>query len=171
MKIADYILILIFSYWFILSACAQAKLSFVGKWHPNDWFRLIPNWRFFAPLPIRNDFRLEYRYLLASGIKTQWATCLTLPERKIWCTIWYPEKRQRKALTTALNRIKKTYESSGLNRAAKTNSYLCILNYLQHLETPRDCKCIKFRAVFTQDFNPNATNKVVFYSHWHKCCC
>jgi hypothetical protein len=76
--------------------------------HPNrvfdrirarDRFGLvIPNWRFFAPEPARQDMHLLHRVLTADGEQSVWSETNRISERSWRQTVWFPERRRDKAL-------------------------------------------------------------------------
>ena len=63
-----------------------------------DPFGLLPEWRFFAPVPGRSDYYLLYRDELGDGATTAWRE-VVLERPRRWCyPVWNPGRRERKAL-------------------------------------------------------------------------
>src|SRR5579875_757837 len=139
---SNFILSTMFGGWFLLSFLAQSKSKYINKWKSKDLFKLIPNWRFFAPVPVRVDYHLEYRLLSRDYKKSSWEKAVPLAPRNNWCFLWHPEKRYRKALNTSINQLKKIAQTSGYIPAVKSYAYLAILYFLQNLNHPVDAHAL-----------------------------
>ncbi|MEU7618724.1 hypothetical protein AB0B27_21880 [Micromonospora rifamycinica] len=59
---------------------------------------LIGNWRFFAPEPAQHDFHVLHRVLTADGTQTRWVETTHIPRRHWRQVVWFPERRQDKAI-------------------------------------------------------------------------
>ncbi len=164
---SNFIISTIFGGWFLLSFLAQSKSKYINRWKSKDLFKLIPNWRFFAPVPVRTDYHLEYRLLSRDHKKSPWEKAVPLQPRKNWCFLWYPEKRYRKALNTAINQLKRISQTSGYRPAANSYAYLGILYFLQELNHPTDAHALQFRVISKQDFAENSIFNLIFRSRWH----
>ena len=161
------VLIPLFSVWFLLSVLAQTKSKCIDSFKSKDLFKLIPNWRFFAPIPVRTDYHLEYRLLRCNNNITPWKKVLQRTPRNFWCFIWYPEKRFRKALNTSVRRIDKISSISGRQAAVRSYAYLGILYYLQNFCSQHLGNALQFRIVSKQDFASNRSSTLIFKSRWH----
>jgi len=62
----------------------------------KDFFGLVPEWKFFAPIPGKGDFHLLYRDLYAEDT-TEWTEIDIGGERRWWNFLWDPGRRDRKA--------------------------------------------------------------------------
>jgi hypothetical protein len=62
----------------------------------KDFFGLVPEWKFFAPIPGKGDFHLLYRDLYPEGT-TEWTEIDIGGERRWWNFFWHPARRDRKA--------------------------------------------------------------------------
>src|ERR1700733_14202562 len=117
MNIFDVALILLFSLWLLLTFIAQTSPKKIIRLRSKDVFHLIPNWRFFAPVPARKDYHLEYREQDARFETTKWNRIMFSPPRTAWCILWYPQKRYRKAFNTCVRRIIKMQKEYGYRGA------------------------------------------------------
>ena len=132
-----------------------------------DCLHLIPNWRFFAPIPAKKDYHLEYRLKLGESNTTRWERIELVAQRNFWSMFWYPSKRLRKAFNTSVRRIKRRLSDSGFDSASRSVSYLHLLNYLQNSVLINNAKALQFRIISQQDFAKNRKPRLVFTSDWH----
>src|SRR6266568_2610173 len=104
MNFADAALLCFFIGWWLVSLVAQWKHERLTAIRSKDLLHLLPNWRFFAPVPARRDYHLEYRLRTVGSQLSRWTRIQILPRRTNRCVLWYPEKRQRKAFNTLIRR-------------------------------------------------------------------
>jgi hypothetical protein len=157
----------IFATWFLLSLIGQSKADWMRSLKARDVFHLIPNWRFFAPIPARRDYHLEYRTKGDSPQVTPWSRIDLVNHRRVWCVIWNPTKRIRKSFNTQVRRLTRVLAAGGRARATQSLAYLSLLNHVQHSTAIRNVQILQFRIVTTQDFASDAIIRLVFKSDWH----
>jgi len=157
--------ILLFTWW-IFSFISQFNDK-IRKFFGQGMFHLIPNYRFFAPIPIRRDFHLEYRLIKPSLRTTAWTRIHFFSERTALSILWYPDKRMRKSFNTYVRRIIRILSSSNPKAVSKTTSYRHIVNYLQNNEAAINSKGFQFKIVSEQTFDKTAKSRVVLLSDWH----
>lgn len=58
---------------------------------------LIPNWRFFAPIPATADYHVLHRFVTAEG-PAEWQETFPLSDRRLLQAVWAPERRRDKSL-------------------------------------------------------------------------
>ncbi|MFD7530797.1 MULTISPECIES: hypothetical protein [unclassified Streptomyces] len=99
--------------WFAITLVSQ---------HPHrsfDWFRqfdrmgAIPNWRFFAPFPIRYDFVVLFRVVSEGGEVSPWTRLVGGDGRSWSAVVWSPERRHEKAVLTVCGDLVSTLTVSG----------------------------------------------------------
>jgi len=154
--------------WWVLSLISQLNIkvrTFFGK----NIFHLVPNFRFFAPVPIRKDYYLEYRLIKPSLRTTKWTRIEFFRERTLLSIIWYPEKRWRKTYNTYSKRIIRLLSSSNPKAAVKSISYLHLLTFLQNINSVsvKDSKGLQFRIVSKQAFGEKTNPRLILISDWH----
>jgi hypothetical protein len=66
---------------------------------------LLPNWRFFAPEPAQHDFHLLHRVLTADGEQSDWVETAELIPRAWIHAVWFPDRRQGKAISDITNEL------------------------------------------------------------------
>ena len=66
---------------------------------------LLPNWRFFAPEPAQHDFHVLHRVLTADGEQGEWVETMAIAPRAWSHVVWYPNRRQSKAVSDVANEL------------------------------------------------------------------
>ena len=157
--------VLLFTWW-IFSFISQFNEK-IRKFFGKGIFHLIPNYRFFAPIPIRRDFHLEYRLIKPSLRTTEWTRIKFFSERTTLSVIWYPDKRMRKSFNTYVRRIIKTLSSSNPKGVKKGISYLHLVNFLLNRDAAKESHGIQFKIVSEQTFDELCKPRLVLISDWH----
>lgn len=98
----------------------------------DPWGVLIPNWRFFAPLPSTQDVHLLHRVLHADGAHTEWEETSVLDERRWWHTVVYPRRRQSKALFDVVAVLLHVAGRTGIEVVGTTPSYRLLESFVEH---------------------------------------
>jgi hypothetical protein len=120
-------------------AGATLLVSTLTAQHPNplfsrlsrkDTFSMLPNWRFFAPIPATNDYHFLYRVLDADGITSPWRGLDVIENRKPWQVVWFPTRRSGKAIFDLCHEILHVIPR-GLAVTARTPAYQMLTEYLR----------------------------------------
>ncbi|MGU3411275.1 DUF5819 family protein [Microbacterium sp. M1A1_1b] len=92
---------------------AWLVVTVIGQ-HPNRRFDrvrhvdtaalLIPNWRFFAPIPASTDFEVLHRYRV-DGRVTDWTRTKAVAGRRLRDMAWFPSRRVDKGLFDVIGRF------------------------------------------------------------------
>ena len=167
MRPEEIIFILVLAVWLVTSLCAQFKTGFMSRLRGQDLFHLIPNWRFFAPVPARRDYHLEYRTRSREGRVSRYERIELLRERDWVTTVWNPRKRLRKAFNTSVRRIVRCRLRFGETSSLRCVAYLRLLNYLQGIATDSNGYALQFRIVSAADFADDPRPRLTFRSDWH----
>lgn len=94
---------------------------------------MIPNWRFFGPLPAMHDCHLLYRDELKGGKMTAWREVNIVEERRIGHMVWHPNRRREKVLFDATEEMKSHISRErDLRKLQLTVPYLLLLSYVTH---------------------------------------
>ena len=159
--------ILLLAIWWAVSLCGQFKTGFMTRLRGRDVFHLIPNWRFFAPIPARRDYHLEYRTRSRVGRVSPYERIELLRERDWLSTLWNPSKRLRKAFNTSVRRIVKCRSRFGEAASLRCVAYLRLLNYVQSIVADANGYALQFRIVSARDFADDPCVRLTFRSDWH----
>src|SRR6266498_683301 len=85
--------------WLVATALGQHPHRMFGRIRGHDPIgMLIPNWRFFAPIPAQHDFHLLYRVLTPTGEQTPWTNATNATPRAWSHALWFPDRRRDKAV-------------------------------------------------------------------------
>ncbi|KQX65274.1 hypothetical protein [Streptomyces sp. Root1310] len=85
--------------WLVATLLSQHPNRVFDRLRPMSFIgNLIPNWRFFAPLPARHDFHVLYRTLTTSGEQSEWKAASSITPRSWSHTVWFPKRRGEKAV-------------------------------------------------------------------------
>jgi hypothetical protein len=92
-----------------------------------DLLQLIPEWRFFAPRPGRNDYFLLYRCHDADRKPTPWKEVSLSRDRGFHNVIWNPCRRERKAWLDMVSELLDVYKGQPNAGAQASVPYIAIL--------------------------------------------
>ncbi|MFF4779065.1 hypothetical protein ACFY05_40225 [Microtetraspora fusca] len=85
--------------WFGVTVISQHPQQIFDRFRRYDYTGLlIGNWRFFAPEPAQHDFHILHRVLTADDVQSPWAETTHIPKRTWRQMVWFPERRQDKAV-------------------------------------------------------------------------
>jgi hypothetical protein len=158
----------VFFGWWALSIGGQSKARIMNKIRAYDLFHLIPNCRFFAPVPACRDYHLEYRIRAQNGEHSRWERIVLLEERCWWTSFWNPRKRLRKAFNTAVRRIARSRKDWGDRSASQSLSYIQLLIFVTKMAAGHYQNHVQFRILSSSDFAEEPSLRLNFISDWHR---
>ncbi|GHO97534.1 hypothetical protein KSF_075820 [Reticulibacter mediterranei] len=133
----------------------------------RDWFKLVPEWRFFAPRPAQGDFHLLYQDTLHDGSCTNWTEARPMLERSWWNIVWNPGKRERKALFDVVNMLNMRLSVS--DKALQGSiAYLMLLNYISSLPRSLSPAFTRFLLMKSHGAFPEKEPDILFISGVHE---
>lgn len=107
----------------VVVALAVWVLATATGQHPNQNFDrvrgldrasvLLPNWRFFAPVPANKDVVLLHR-VRRDGRIGEWQHTHLAPARRFRHVLWFPERRVDKGIFDVVGRFLRTVEQVGV---------------------------------------------------------
>jgi hypothetical protein len=159
--------IVMLSVWWIVSLLNQFKDSWTSRFRSSDIFHFLPNWRFFAPVPARRDYHLEYRTRSSKGVVSKYQRMMLLEERSWLTTIWHPRKRLRKTFNTSIRRILCCRTRFGEAASLRCVAYLQLLNYLENSVASDTETAFQFRIITSIDYADDPTIRLALLSDWH----
>lgn len=172
------VVLMAFGAWLGLSAIAQlaGANNFLDRLlepiRAKDKLALLPAWTFFAPRPGQTDIHLLYRDLSEVSSISCWHETLTDTGFSIRESFWDPRKRSRKILVDFAQGLMEKSTGDSLGHFRLTGEYICILNYVVHLEstpfatrrqfaiveTPGDALLEPIKVIFVSDVHPIETS-------------
>jgi hypothetical protein len=100
--------------WFIATVVVNLPDPTLDRIRTYDPFGLVlGSWRFFAPQPARHDLRLLHRTLRADGTSTPWQMTLPVYERSARQMVWFPERRDEKAMVDVIGLLQQYLQRPG----------------------------------------------------------
>lgn len=142
-----------FAGWFAVTVLSQHPHRVFDRLRPLDKVGLlIPNWRFFAPTPARHDFHLLYRTLSDSGERSQWKAASRINPRAWSQVVWFPGRRQEKAVFDICTEITGLVGQRGA-RLTETPAYRLLRDFvIRHIreEDPLGPRVTGFQFLIVQ---------------------
>lgn len=157
-----------FAGWFGLSVLQQMdRTTLARKVDPTSM--LVPNWRFFGPMPARHDHNVLHRVRLADGTTTPWTEESMTVARSWGQVLWHPRRRIEKALFDVSSELFQVSRELSDPRAIQLSvSYLSLLNHLSHrVAHPPDALEVQFLLVRSATYEPEIPPELLFLSEWH----
>ena len=150
--------------WLLFSLLAQGTTRINKKAKSLDWLGIIPNYKFFCPVPTTTDYHLYYRVKGADVSWNDWEE-LAIGLRNPWlCFIWNPGKRDRKVFYAAVKAIRRLSNAKGKQRRKSQLLYSLLLNYVKNRVLPENAIATQFRITYQQDLNDSPNTKELFTS-------
>lgn len=88
-----------FAAWFGVTVLSQHPAKVFDRLRDFDPLEaLIPNWRFFAPEPIQQDFHIFHRVVVMGEPETPWKLTSEIADRSWSHFVWFPAHRVEKGL-------------------------------------------------------------------------
>jgi len=151
--------------WAVVSLLAQVPRLGARLWR-RDLFGLLPNWKFFAPIPGKGDFHFLFRDRY-EDVFTEWTEVRVGKARRWWNCIWNPHRRDRKAALDAAQQLLQQTRTVEESEIYLTVPYLALLTYISSLPRTFLPKETQF-TVFYSDSGVNAgVPQMSFVSHVH----
>lgn len=155
--------------WFGLSVLQQMdRTTWPRRVDPTSM--MIPNWRFFAPVPARHDYNVLYRSRSALDKVGEWhEESFTVP-RALGQVFWHPARRREKAIFDVASELFQVSPELKDPRAIQLSvSYLSLLNYLsRNVVHPPDQVDVQFLVARTALHEPKVEPQLLFLSEWHR---
>jgi hypothetical protein len=145
----DVIIVAVFAVWFIASALAQPRSSVIVKTRRRDFGGLLPNYRFFAPVPIAFDYQIFYR-LVREGVAGEWVP-LDVPAKPSYCWLWNPQQRLKKAVNDLVTVLHLYRRPDLIDKIPASYAYVLILNHVKSLTRSEDAS-VQFIVTQTKGF-------------------
>ncbi|MDK6259793.1 hypothetical protein QP119_05060 [Corynebacterium frankenforstense] len=164
----DHLVVGTFGAWLVATVLSQhpdSALDRVRRWDDGVGNTVIPNWRFFAPNPAVEDVRIMYRF--ANKERTEhsaWKELQTISPRSIAQVLWFPGRREEKAVFDAHQTIMvgmgtlASGKDVGGRLEKAVNDSITLLNefVLRKAEVPTTADCLQVMLVRFAGNDPEA---------------
>jgi hypothetical protein len=165
MSIIDAFVVGTFGLWLLFTVLVNIR-SLTFPIRRYDPLGVLPQWRFFAPVPMQFDYHLLYRDFYSDGEHSDWTEVHIIQPRSFRDVIWNPEKRRKKALLDVLTRLAQHIVAS--DKAILVSlPYLSVLNYISSI--PRDTTPVGTQFLVMKSFGEHSVDpyQVLFLSGLH----
>ncbi len=169
MDIYEYIILLFFSSWLVLTVIFHFPLTGNYKLRLKDPFGIIPDWRFFCPTPIKNNYHILCREFLSNGESVAWREIQIIPPRRLLDALWNPGRKTRKSfldITIELANVATTNRDQE-NVIVGSIAYLTILNYVTQANNNDKCLFIQFALMTSCSINKLEKSELLLLSKLH----
>lgn len=148
--------------WLIFSFLAQGETRINKRVKELDWLGIIPNYKFFCPVPLTVDYHLYYRIQTADGHWNEWEE-LEIVRRNPWiCFLWNPAKRDRKVFHASVKATRNLKKKGRVRRNLVLQALL--LNYVKNRALNELGVATQFRVTKKQDLVVTTVEKELFTS-------
>lgn len=131
---------------------------------------LVPDWRFFAPVPAEHEYHLLYRDQLIGGTETEWREINFGQRRSVLHLVWAPHRRREKGLFDAASELLRAAEEMDDFGVIKLSAaYLALLNvatfYPKH-----DPEAVRtqFLIIRAAEYEPSVIPDPLLLSDFHR---
>jgi hypothetical protein len=159
----EFFVIIVYSVWAVFSILSQSTNTLTERLKSRDLLNLLPNYKFFCPNPIRNDYHLYYRGRKDESVG-EWKEIRIGRRIPLLCAIWNPYKRERKVFYKIVKTVRKHYINK--NKRPYGHAYLLLLDFVQGRE-PDSFDSIQFRITSRQDLREKGKERDFFISNFH----
>jgi hypothetical protein len=132
----------------------------------RDFFGLVPEWKFFAPIPGRGDFHLLYRDFYPEG-NTGWTEIEVGGGRRWWNFVWHPHRRERKAAFDAARELARYTTPEYIDQIELSVPYLCFLCYVCGRERTLEPLETQFLLLYSEEGYAGGEPQVSLVSSTH----
>jgi hypothetical protein len=133
----------------------------------QDVLRLVPEWRFFAPIPGMGDFHLLYRDTY-TGSTTDWTEIKIGDDRRWWNFLWHPRRREEKALTDAIRVMQPYLTPERIATAPLSVPYLTLLTYVSGLPRTLRPRQTQFLVMYSEAAIQDGQPQICLVSNIHE---
>ncbi|TLW91581.1 hypothetical protein [Saccharomonospora piscinae] len=130
----------------------------------------VPEWKFFAPTPVRHDYNLLYRVEADHGEPSPWREIGIIEPRRTGHLVWHPGRREEKALFDAANELFRTAQrTENRDQVRLTVPYLTLLNYVTNrAEGVKSGDRVQFLLATSASHEPDVRPEAVYVSSFHR---
>ena len=153
----DVLVALFFAAWASVSLVALLPKA-AAFLRQHDFFGLVPEWKFFAPIPGRGDFHLLFRDFFPQGT-TDWTELDIGGPRRWWNFLWHPHRREKKAAFDAARELARFTTPEYIDEIQFSVPYLCFLCYVCGLDRTLEPAQTQFLLLPTKKASRRASRR------------
>lgn len=162
-------------FWMLVSTINQFAPKLIEKLQRWDLFALVPNWRFFSPIPKKADTLIAARAWTGDAQPADWTVVSPPLTFAPWCVLFHPRSRLQKA-TGDLSMFLLAHVGSLSGDVTRARSVLASLPYTILLSyaltqlcdaAPQAGKVSRIQFAVIDAFGDLQTPRVLFMSEIH----
>lgn len=166
MTSAEIVVIAIYSIWSVASVISQSTTKYKVALKKKDYFQLLPNYKFFCPIPVKFDYHLYIRREEVNNTISEWEYLSCYNNKRIFHSIYNPEKRDRKAFFHFVKHVKKY--SHNRKFLLSTAKYLTLLDFIKKRTFKAGAVAVQFKIIYKRDWDERIPEKLLYESDFHK---
>lgn len=130
---------------------------------------VVPNFRFFGPVPSVHDSHLLIRFHLGDGTTGPWRELICREKRRMVHMVWAPHRRMNKGLFDAQVELLTVIGMiQDMKRLSATIPYRTLLNLALHgVEHPTGARAAQFAIARSASHDTSVTPEIMFASDIH----
>lgn len=114
-----------------LTTLSQLPGHSFDRMRRKDLFGLIPNWKFFAPIPATNDHEVFHRIRGAEGDWQDWQRTSPPAPRRLVHLVWFPGRRADKGVFDHASELAQLAVTAEATELALSPSYLIVASTVE----------------------------------------
>jgi hypothetical protein len=162
MIVAELLVFLFYVLWGCLSLASQMKDEFKEKIKKIDRLRLIPNYKFFCPKPVRYDYHLYYKIGGPDSEEETWREIGMGDKNNFTCFIWNPQKRYRKIFYKCIKIMRRNMRKDKAKPHGRY--YSSLLRHIRREVSLAPDHPLQIRIMLAQDLNKAFAEKEIYSS-------
>jgi hypothetical protein len=134
----------------------------------HDPLGLVPDYRFFAPVPIQSTYHLLYRDRLEDGTVTLWTEVPMHRPRRWWYACCSPVRRRNKAFVDVVTELARIIHTIGPDAVPHSIAYLTLLRFVTALPHPVAARATQYGVMVSMlDARPPTEPDLLLASNFH----
>lgn len=114
-----------------LTAISQLPGQSFDRLRRRDLFGLIPNWKFFAPVPATDDHEVFHRIRSSDGEWQEWQRTSPPAPRRLAHLVWFPGRRADKGIFDHATELAQMAAVADATELVLSSSYLVVAAAVQ----------------------------------------
>ncbi|MFF3396260.1 hypothetical protein ACFYW1_35790 [Streptomyces sp. NPDC002669] len=156
--------------WFTATVLSQHPHRVFDGLRRFDRLGLIPNWRFFAPIPAQHDYVVLHRLVHADRSTGGWQRPSQPYERGWTSVLWSPQRRHVKSVLMVCGKLSGVVASAGVQGITENHLYRILREYVRAeiasypASERENAVAFQFVVVKSGGYDPGVKPKFIFSS-------
>jgi hypothetical protein len=150
----------------MLTFVVQTDNKLTWRVKEYDIFNLLPNYKFFCPVPARRDYQLYFRSYNGLEMIHEWKRIEVFPKRNFMSWLWNPSKKKVKSFSRIVQVIGKKYRNK--STVSYGFMYMQLVNYIKSFQTDELIREIQFKITYKRIHSNEFEEQDYYISNIHK---